>query len=408
MSRIVTNTFWLILAQIGGLLISLIELPVLARALGQEMYGQVLYVLSIALIASIFVEFGFNYSAARSVVKVRDNKQKLSILVTNVLTAKLFLSLFVVAIVAIFVLSDTGMTAIPSYWMIWISLFIFAFGFTPIWYYIGIEKLIFPALLELSFRSVGLLLTILLISSPQDAQRVLIIQATVGVINTFIPTWLMLRSTGFCRISLKHAINVIQESWQAFLYKGSQSVMNSISSSLLGLLGGANFVGSFVPAEKLVRAVSGFATPVLNTLFPHLVRIQSGTDLNAKKAIYIALVIFCLGSLIFSTFISFHTEWIVLTVFGIGYQNAVVFLNILIWIIPLRVSSLILASWFISGGREQIASRTSIINILTTCLFAFLFVPKFGGIGMTIALLLAEILPFSLLLYFFVKDHFIR
>ena len=135
MSRVATNTAWLMIAQIGGLVIPLIELPVLAHALGQQGYGQVLYALGIALTASVFVEFGFNFSAARSVVKAQGNQKQLAQLVTNVLLAKLLLSLVVGIIVAILIFSGIGATTIPNHWFIWISLFILAFGFTPLWYY---------------------------------------------------------------------------------------------------------------------------------------------------------------------------------------------------------------------------------------------------------------------------------
>lgn len=112
MSRVATNTFWLMLAQIGGLFIPLIELPVLARALGQQNYGQVLYALGISLTASVFVEFGFNFSAARTVVKIRENKQQLAQLVSNVLFAKLLLSMAVGVAVAVLILTGSGATTI--------------------------------------------------------------------------------------------------------------------------------------------------------------------------------------------------------------------------------------------------------------------------------------------------------
>lgn len=394
------------LAQIGGLFIPLIELPVLARALGQLGYGQVLYALGIALTASVFVEFGFNFSAARSVVKAEGDRKKLAQLITNVLFAKLLLSIVVGAIVAILILSGTGATSIPHHWFIWISLFILAFGFTPLWYYVGIERLILPALLDLGLRSTGLLFTILLVSSPQHAQRVLTIQATVGIINTLLPTLLMIRTTGLGRVSLQGTISVLRESWELFLYKGAQSIMGSIASTLLGLLGGARAVGAFVPAEKLVRAASGLAAPVLNAAFPHLVKLQSDSTHAAKKVVSLALMALLAATVIFALLTVWLAPWVVNIVFGPGYQDAIELLRILVWIVPLRICSMALAIlWFIPIGKEQVASRVMMVNIAIICLLAFLLVPNFGGLGMTIAFLVAEITMFSLLLFFFYKKQ---
>ncbi|CAI0773726.1 Putative O-antigen transporter [Serratia entomophila] len=407
MSRVATNTFWLMLAQIGGLFIPLIELPVLARALGQQGYGQVLYALGIALTASVFVEFGFNFSAARSVVKVRENKRELAQLVTNVLFAKLLLSLAVAGVVGILVFSGTGATAIPHHWFIWISLFILAFGFTPLWYYVGIERLILPALLDLGLRSTGLMFTILLVSSPQHAQRVLTIQATVGIINTLLPTLLMIRTTGLGGVSLRGAITALRESWELFLYKGAQSIMGSIASTLLGLLGGARAVGAFVPAEKLVRAASGLAAPVLNAAFPHLVRLQSDSAHAAKRVVSLAVGVLFLATVVFAVLTVCVAGWVVNIVFGPGYQDAIELLRLLVWIVPLRICSMALAIlWFIPGGKEQVASRVMMLNIVIICLLAFLLVPTLGGLGMTIAFLAAEVTMFSLLLFLFCRKPF--
>ncbi|MGE6557449.1 oligosaccharide flippase family protein [Serratia marcescens] len=404
MSRVATNTFWLMLAQIGGLFIPLIELPVLARALGQQNYGQVLYALGIALTASVFVEFGFNFSAARAVVKIRENKQQLAQLVSNVLFAKLLLSMAVGVAVAVLILTGSGATTIPHRWFVWISLFILAFGFTPLWYYVGIEKLVLPALLDLGLRSTGLLFTILLVSSPQHAQRVLMIQATVGIINTLLPTLLMMRSTGLGRISFRGAVTVLRESWELFLYKGAQSIMGSIASTLLGLLGGARTVGAFVPAEKLVRAASGLAAPVLNAAFPHLVRLQSDSTHTAKRVVTLALGALFTVTIAFALLTVWLAGWLVNTIFGPGYQDAIELLSILVWVVPLRICSMALAIlWFIPGGKEQVASRVMMINIAIICLLAFLLVPTLGGLGMTIAFLVAEITMFSLLLFLFCR-----
>ncbi|WP_442801083.1 oligosaccharide flippase family protein [Serratia rubidaea] len=406
MSRIASNTFWLMLAQIGGLFIPLIELPVLARALGQQSYGQVLYALGIALTASVFVEFGFNFSAARSLVKIKDQPRQIAQLVTNVLTAKLFLSLVVSIAVALLMFSGVGATAIPSHWLLWISLFILAFGFTPLWYYVGIERLIFPALLDLALRSTGLLLTVILVAAPQHAQRVLTIQATVGIINTLVPTLLMIRKTGLAPVSLSGAKQVIKESWELFLYKGAQSIMGSIASTLLGLLGGARAVGAFVPAEKLVRAASGLAAPVLNAAFPHLVKVQSDCKHAAKRIVGLTLLALAAMTLIFALLTVWLAPWVVNIVFGPGYQDAIELLRILVWIVPLRICSMALAIlWFIPIGKERVASRVMMVNIMMICLLAFLLVPTLGGLGMTIAFLSAEITMFVLLMIFFINKN---
>lgn len=405
MSSVAINAAWLLLAQIGGLLIPLIELPVLARALGQQSYGQIMYALGIAMTAAVFVEFGFSFSAARRVVGAKGERVALGQLVADVLCAKLMLSAAVGLVIGAVALHGTGATAIPTHWFIWVALFVVAFGFSPIWYYFGTEKLMLPAMLDLGLRGSGLLLVILTVSTPQHAQRVLAIQATVGVLNTLLPTLAMLRHTGFGRLRLSGGWQVLRESWDLFLYKGAQAVMGSIASTMLGGLGGARSVGAFVPAEKLVRAATGLAAPLLNAAFPHLVRMQSDSQSAAKKTVGIWLVLLALATVAFAATAAALAQWVVDLVFGPGYADAVRLLRTLVWIVPLRICGMALAIlWFIPTGRERIASRVMILNISLTCLLALWLVPVLGALGMAIAFLCAEALACATLGYFFYRQ----
>lgn len=404
MSRVAVNAAWLFLAQIGGLLIPLIELPVLARALQQQAYGQTLYALGIAMTAAIFVEFGFTFSAARRVVAAQGDRLKLGQIVSDVMLGKLLLSTAVGIVIAIMMLSGTGATPLPGSWFIWIGLFIVAFGFSPMWYYFGMEKLMLPAMLDLALRATGLLLIVLTVSMPQHAQRVLAIQSTVGVFNTLIPTLVMVRRTGLGRFSLSGAWSVLKESWELFLYKGAQAVMGSVASTILGSLGGARAVGAFVPAEKLVRAATGLAGPLLNAAFPHLVRMQANSAKAAKRIVTLWLLTLALLTIAFAALTTCLAPWLVHLAFGPGYSNAVELLKLLVWIVPLRVCSMAMAIlWFIPAGLEQIASRAMILNIAVVSSLAAALVPHWGGLGMTIAFFVAESMMCAVLIYFFTK-----
>lgn len=405
MSHIIKNSFWLLVAQVGGLLIPLVELPILSRALGPQRYGQVLYALGLALMASIFVEFGFSFSAARSVVRLRKDKTALAQLVADVFFAKLLLSLFAALIIVVIVLLEAGATVIPNYWLIWIVISIMALGFSPIWYYIGMEELVFPALWDLGARLTGLFFTFLFVFTPQHGQRMLVIQAMVGAINTLIPTIKMVRRTGFGCLNVRGVRRTLSESMELFLYKGAQSVMGVLASIILGFLGSARAVGAFVPAEKMVRAATGIVGPTLNAAFPYLVKMQSKSEIAAKKATWKFLIILSAFTMAFSISMQWLAPWAINIVFGSGYGNSITLLQMLVWIVPLRVASMALAIlWFIPGGKEGFASRIMIANIAIISITAFVLVPHQGGEGMAMAFIAGEFIMFTLLFFSFIKS----
>lgn len=399
MSKIINNSFWLLLSQLGGLFIPLIELPILSRALGQESYGQVLYALGISLTASIFIEFGFNFSAARSLVKLEGQPEKIAQLVTNVLVAKILLSICVISVVLTSVIVKSGETSIPIYWFFWISISILAFGFTPLWYFIGTQRLIFPAVLDLGLRSIGLLFTYLLVKNPENALRVVIIQAVVGFINTILPTLIMLRKTKIGSIDFKAAIAAIKESWEFFLYKSMQSIMGSIASTMIGILNGPRGVAMFVPAEKLVRASTGLAAPLMNAVFPYFTKLQKNSQHAVKKIVIKIILINFIFSCFAAILISYLAETIIETIFGSGYEQSVFLLKILVWVIPLRLCNITIAIlWLIPTGKEKIASRVMIFNILIILILSIILVPTMSGLGMTITFLISEVISSLILL----------
>lgn len=404
--KLVKNSVWLTISQIAGLAIPLFEIPILARTLGQAGLGQIMYVTGIALISSLFIEFGFNFSAARDVLHYRQDKQKLSQLVSDIFLAKILLFSVVFSAVTIFFFFDVSATAVPKIWLIWIAVYMIGFGFTPLWFFVGIERLSIPAIADVVLRSIGLLSLFIFVTRPQQVELVIIIQASVGIFNTLIPTFVMLKLSGVARPSLKGAISVIRKSWSLFLYKGGQSAQGSISSTILGSFSGAVALGAFVPAEKLMRAASGLSAPVLTALFPHAVEHHKNQHSGSKKLTLKFLTIFMLLGSIAALFAIIFGDWLVFIIFGQGFNRVTPILNLLIWALPFRIGSGVLAIlWFIPKGKEKISSIVMAINLLIILLLAIVLIPFLSGLGMALSVLISEIICFFILLLFFVTDQ---
>lgn len=73
---LVENFGYLTLLQICNLLIPLITYPYLINTLGKDLYGVIIYSQAIVSYLSIFVNWGFNISATKSISINRDNPKK--------------------------------------------------------------------------------------------------------------------------------------------------------------------------------------------------------------------------------------------------------------------------------------------------------------------------------------------
>ncbi|HCJ3408385.1 TPA: oligosaccharide flippase family protein, partial [Klebsiella pneumoniae] len=61
------ETIYLYLVQISNIILPLVLVPYLAHVLGVEFFGKLSYAQAISYIAIFFVDFGFNFSAARNI-----------------------------------------------------------------------------------------------------------------------------------------------------------------------------------------------------------------------------------------------------------------------------------------------------------------------------------------------------
>lgn len=408
MNRLFSNAFWLMASQIGGLLIPLIELPLLARRLGADEYGKVVYVLAISIMASVFIEYGFNFSAVKKIAGRKDDKY-ISQISTDVFLAKIILSIIPIILALTLIYTTSSGISIPNNWFVWIILFILSFGFTPFWYYLSIGNIIFPAILDLLLRVTGLILIVIFVNSPSDAKTTIAIQSMVGALNTLISTAVVFYLSGVGAINIKRALNEIKDGFSVFLYKSSQGIMITISSSLLGFFGGAKSVGFFVPSEKVTKVITTLMITMLNVAYPHFVKNLSDSKNNRrhiKKTILNISAILLFLSLIFSFSVFVFSDKIIFFVFGIEYERAIPLIKTIIWVIPLRswVLSLTIL-WFIPINKEKFITKITLVNIMLISFTACLFIYLFGTIGIVMSILLSEVITFVILTYFFFKEN---
>ena len=92
------NFTYISILQIFVMLAPLITYPYLVRVLGSDLYGWVITAQIVASYCSILVDFGFKRVSARHISVFRDNKEKLSEIMSTILTLQAILWLFCLGI----------------------------------------------------------------------------------------------------------------------------------------------------------------------------------------------------------------------------------------------------------------------------------------------------------------------
>ncbi len=393
MNTVYKNTAFLSVAQIAGYIIPLLELPILARALGSESYAKVILFQSIALMGSLLIEYGFNLSAARQVATAQGKKRILSQLFADVFFAKILLSLVVVLTFCAggLVFEKIRVLVFDSLaW--WALIYVVAFGFSPFWYFKGSENMALPVLVDFLLRAAGIFLLYVYVKKPEDAGLALGIMSGVGLTNTLVMNLKCLSEIGVSFPSLKNSLSEIRCGFHVFLYGSANSILLSASPSIVGFTAGRNEISAFIPAEKVIRGMVGFTQPVLMALFPIFSRKFSHADENSLGTALKIIVGIAIFGVVCALLLAVVGPAIVYKLLGNEFAKAGFLLAWFVWLIPIRMVNQALGLLVLLPMRkDKIASRLLICFSLLAMILGGILSGLWGSIGMVYGLIAAEI-----------------
>ncbi len=407
MKVVARNTAYLTAAHLVAYVIPLLEIPILARALGPTAYGQLVVIQSVALMASIIVEYGFNLSSSREVAKNSDDRQQLGRIFSDVLAAKLLLTASGASMLAAAIwLTPISINNVPPDHITWGLLYFFAFAFSPFWFFLGREKVGSIILLELCLRLTCLVLLYLLVKEPEDASLALALLASTSFANTFITNVLCLRHLSAVRPRFKGAIDTIRLGFNVFVYRSSNTILVTAAPALISAIADRTAVGVFVPAEKVIRGVVGLSTPVFTATFPHFSRALASGDTRSYGAAWVVVMASAALGAFCAALLYFFGPPLILLAVGPEFTATAELLKWFVWLIPLRITSQALGLVvLIPSGRDRKTSHAMIFFSLLSLLIGALLLKGHGALGMVISLLACELGLASVLLFIATQRH---
>lgn len=384
------NVGLLFVAQLVSYLIPILEIPILARALGVDEYGHILLIQTTALLCSLVAEYGFSLSGSRQVALCAGEKPLLSKIYNEITSAKIMLTAGMV-VTSLLIMSIATVDIKPQA-AVWGYLYFFAYGFSSIWLFQGLEKITFPVVFEVCLRFVGLFVLFIFVSQPEDARNALMIMSSFALLNTAVGFYLVYRVVGGFSFVAKGGVKQIKDGFHSFLYKSSNNIMMSAGPALVGVMCGQAAVAKFAPAEKIIKASVGLVGPVLIGLYPYLSRkLLQSTSLNLKFSTFIIAGLFFLG-VVGAGIIFVLGDYLVSLMLGPGFEEAIVILRIFVFVIPFRMMNQAMGlTIFMPLGKDRILSFLLIFFSFFSLILAALLSYEFDLKGVVYGLVLSEI-----------------
>jgi O-antigen/teichoic acid export membrane protein len=397
-NNLIKNFTNLSVLYIFNLCIPFIIYPYLIRVLGVKTYGLVIYAQAILTYFSILISFGFNLSGVKIVSKYRNNKEKLSEVISSILIIKFFLFLIslVILIGVLFILPAAEGHKILFILSMTTVLTELLF---PIWYFQGIEEMRYCTNITIVSRLVYLGLIYLLVHSPIDYLYVPI-AIGIGHILTGLMSFYILffkHNIKFRFQSFKILKFYFQDSLPLFLSGLSVNIISSNNKFIIGSFIGMQEVAFYDLAEKL-RTLFKLPQTVINlTIYPKISREKN--ILFIKQMFKVTIFI----NLILVSVVLLNSEYIITIFAGNEMLPSSRLANVLIFsILLLAMKDVFGVQILIPNGYNRIFTKIILISIFVYIIQIMLiwFILGFSILNIIIATLITELFMVVYMFYY--------
>ena len=350
------------------LIVPLVTYPYLIRVLGTEEYGLIIWAWSIVNFFILFINFGFDLSVTKYIAIHKNNKEKLSEIISTTIVTKilLFLLAFLIFLILLFNIPKMAQNK---------ELFLLTFALTigetmmPIWYFQGIEKMKYTAMIT-SFVKIGFaILVFLIIKEQDDYLKVPVLYALASIISALFAYYLIFVKDNN-RLILPKKSNIffyIKDSIALFLSSSISVLKDSLLIVFIENFIGLSAVAYFDIVQKFINILITPFHIVATVLFPHLSKTKDFTLL--KKVMGTTTLV----ALVFIGLVWIFDTHITQLLYGKPDEQIQQLLKIMIFsILFANLASLLGTDGLVVAGRNRklfIASLIGAIIFVTMLLF---------------------------------------
>ena len=390
-----------LLLRVTRVIIPLITFPYVSRILQPEGLGRVTFAESFTAYLLLIAQLGIPTYGIRACARARDDREKLSRTVHELVAINLMMSLLAYAILIICIMK---VPRIGNDWEIFavfsINIVMGAVGMD--WMYEGLEQYSYITVRTLTLRLISVILIFLLIRSPAQAPLYagIVVFSVSGpqLVNlVYARKYITFRPVGGYRLS-PH----VKAVFIFFLMAGVTAVYTSLDKVMLGFLAGDTQVGYYSVAVKVKNVLFLCISALVAVLLPRASYYVGKGRLEAQrmlsnKALNYAFIV----SLSLALFFFLYAEEAVLFLSGKDYLPAVLPMKVIMPGVGLiGITNVFSTQVLIPIGKEKQVLSANVAGAVIDVLLNLLLIPRYGAAGAAAGTLAAEIIVFCTLLHY--------
>mgnify|MGYP002751451780 FL=1 len=377
---------------VSNFLFPLITFPYVSRVLLPEGTGKVAFALSIVSYFTIFASFGVATYGIRAIAQVRDDKERLS----KTMHELLFIN--IISMTIVYVALAIAILVVPKFAMekelFWVTSLFILFTIVGVeWLYKGLEKYQYITVRTIVFKIASLFLVFLFVKEKSDY-----------IIFAFISIFAIVGSGVLNLINSRKLINYtlyseyefkkhLKPMFVLFLTSMAIAIYTSLDEGLLGLLSSPEQVGYYNAAVRVKGILFTLITSLGVVLLPRLsyyVENHMETEFHEALAKSTNFIIVIAASVVI--FFTLFAKETILILAGENYSESIIPLQIVVWALILSAITNILGIQILLPLKQDKQLLFSVLCAATVDVIAnFLLVPKLAAVGTALSVIAAEL-----------------
>jgi O-antigen/teichoic acid export membrane protein len=401
--RIAKNISSLALAEVITRILSLILIIYIARLLGDIGFGKYSFAFAFTSMFLVLMDLGTNTLAIRDIARDRKLAGKY---IGNILLLRCLLSVIAIGLIIgiINLMGYPSETKLAVY-IVGIYTIITSFSQLTRSVFRAFEKMEYEALLNIIERAIFVSLGLMVLFLGYGLIELVSVFLIAGIVNLALSFFLTIKKFAMPEFEVdwtfwKYLIREGLPFGLAFIFI---TIYIKIDLVMLSAMKGDAVVGWYNAAYQIPLAVGLVSAAFMESIFPTLSRLYGTSKESLIYAYEKSFKFLTIVVLPIAVSITLLSEKIIPILYGEGYVNSIIALQILIWFTVFEFLGYLLYVTLASIDKQRINTFSTGVCAALNIALNLILIPPYGFIGAGIATVITYIALFSINFYFVSK-----
>ncbi len=380
-----------------SIILPIITFPYISRTLGVEVYGEVQFVISLVTYFQLIAGLGINSYAIREGSKIRDNREELKKIISEVFVINAISTLFTYCLMMCFFMRYEKIQNDAIMFWIYGTCILFT-TFSMEWVFNILEEYSYIAKRSILFQVISFLILFIVVREQKDYMNYIFV-LVFPILGTAIANFKMICSKKLLLHNGKYELKKhIKPIFYVFGINLASSIYLNLDTTMLGMLKDNYDVGIYSAAIRITKQIIILINAICSVFLPRITYYFSNRRWSDYyKTIKDALNLILMISIPISIGLLVIGEDIILIMCGTEYIAASEVIKILaIELFFAIVNGFLAWQILMPWGKEKKIFAFTLVGGIIDFLVNLCLIPKMGASGAAVGTLLAEIVVFLL------------